>query len=89
MSFVFLAVYSVLLAGVPLLAFLSASHGRLDHLFLPFVAEVTDANRPICAGVIAVLCVNVVCFGAVAWAWNEKPLATATPQHTANDKKIT
>lgn len=76
------AVFSVLLAAIPLSAFFATINGKLDAIIAPLLGQtlLTDSNRLILAGIIGVLLVNLVVAAFLVAAWREPvpPSSTAT-----------
>jgi hypothetical protein len=66
--------YSLLMVALPLSAFFAASSGSLDVLLEVIVGpDPTQGARLSFAGVLGVICVNLVVAGYVVQAWREQP----------------
>lgn len=73
------AVFSVLLAAIPLSTFFAILHGKADGLLSTVLGQpqVTDSTRLILAGAIGVVLVNLVVAAFLVAAWRE-PVAPRT-----------
>ena len=71
-----LLLFSVLMVAVPLGAFFSAWHGRLDGALQPLLGQqLLEDHRLVIAGGLGVLGVNAVLAAFVVAAWLEAPPA--------------
>ena len=68
-----LLIFSVLMAAVPLLTFVSAWQGTLDVFLSPLLGHLLENHRLAVAGVLGALAVNLVLAAFVALAWLERP----------------
>ena len=72
------AIFSVLLAAIPLTTFFGVLHGRADILLATLLgqSQVSDSARLAFAGIIGVVSVNLVVAAFIVAAWREP---TGTP----------
>ncbi len=66
-----LAVFSFLLAAIPLSTFFAVLHGWGDPLLAALSLSLTDTTRLVAAGVTGVVAVNLVLAAFVVAAWVE------------------
>lgn len=78
------AVFSVLLAAIPLSTFFATINGKLDATLAPILGhtQITDSNRLILAGIIGVVSVNLVVAAFLVAAWREP---VSPPQRPKED----
>ena len=82
------AVFSVLLAAIPLSAFFATINGKLDATLAPLLGQtlITDSNRLILAGIIGVVSVNLVVAAFLVAAWREPvPPPSSAAQRPKDD----
>jgi VMA21-like domain len=81
------AVFSVLLAAIPLSAFFATINGNLDATLAPLLGPTqnTDSNRLIFAGIIGVISVNLVVAAFLVAAWREPVPPSSTAQRPKED----
>jgi len=67
------AVFSVLLAAIPLSAFFATINGKLDATLGSILGpdQITDSNRLTLAGIIGVVSVNLVLAAFLVAVWRE------------------
>ncbi len=81
------AVFSVLLAAIPLSAFFATINGKLDATLAPFLGQtqITDSNRLILAGIIGVVSVNLIVAAFLVAAWREPVPPSSATQRPKDD----
>ncbi len=76
------AVFSILLAAIPLSTFFAVLHGRADALLAATSLPLTDSTRLVAAGVTGVVAVNLVVAAFLVAAFAEP---TPAPQRAKKD----